>query len=82
MVTGTDVFVINEYSTALPVSKIVKVVRNRFVINNTYLEQTYFWSRDWQVGEKEADKDIKLGRIKTFSNAEDTKKYLHSKRKK
>ena len=81
MVTGTDTFVINEYSLTPPLSKFVKVARNKFVINNIYLEQTYFWSEDWQVGEKEADKDIKSGRIKTFSNSKDTIKYLHSNRK-
>ena len=33
-------------------------------------EQAWFWSKEWQEGEKEADKDIKAGRAKKFKNVE------------
>jgi len=33
--------------------------------------QAYFWSREWQEAEKEADQDIKAGRVKSFESAED-----------
>jgi hypothetical protein len=26
-------------------------------------EQAWFWTRDWQVGEREADDDLKAGRV-------------------
>lgn len=39
------------------------------VIDN---EQAYFWTKEWQEGEKEVDEDIKKGRIsKKYDNAED-----------
>lgn len=31
-------------------------------------DQAYFWSKDWQEGEKEAERDIKAGRVKKFKN--------------
>lgn len=34
-------------------------------------EQVWFWSEEWQKGEKEADKDIAEGRVKSFDNVED-----------
>ena len=33
--------------------------------------QAYFWTRKWQEGEREADEDIKAGRVKTFDSAEE-----------
>ncbi|MBI2859827.1 MAG: hypothetical protein HYX90_12230 [Chloroflexi bacterium] len=32
--------------------------------------QAYFWSKQWQEGEIEAEEDIKAGRVKAFSSAE------------
>ncbi|PKM80612.1 MAG: AbrB family transcriptional regulator [Firmicutes bacterium HGW-Firmicutes-14] len=34
-------------------------------------EQTWFWNRVWQEGEKEAEEDIKLGRVKQFHSMKD-----------
>jgi hypothetical protein len=31
----------------------------------------YFWTRKWQEGEREADEDIKAGRVKTFDSVEE-----------
>ena len=31
--------------------------------------QAYFWTKRWQEGEKEADEDIKAGRVKVFDSA-------------
>ena len=37
----------------------------------------WFWTDEWQKGEREADEDIKAGRVsKTFDNAEDMIKAL------
>lgn len=33
--------------------------------------QAYFWTREWQEGEREADEDIKAGRLKTFDSIDD-----------
>lgn len=40
--------------------------------------QIYFWSPEWQKGEMSADRDIKAGRTKRFSNTQDAIKYLRS----
>jgi hypothetical protein len=38
-----------------------------------------FWTDEWQEGEREVDKDLKAGRVKTFeiNSPEDIKKFLH-----
>jgi len=41
--------------------------------------QSYFWTKKWQEGEKEAERDIKAKRIKTFSSVEDLIKELDEK---
>lgn len=33
--------------------------------------QTYFWSKKWQEQEREADEDLKAGRVRTFDSVED-----------
>ena len=33
--------------------------------------QAYFWTRRWQEGEKEANEDIRAGRVKTFDSVEE-----------
>jgi AbrB family looped-hinge helix DNA binding protein len=43
--------------------------------------QAYFWTEEWQQGEREADEDIKAGRVKTFDTADEAIKYLKSKNK-
>jgi len=38
--------------------------------------QAYFWTKKWQESEKEADEDIRIGRMKTFSSVEELLKEL------
>jgi len=38
--------------------------------------QAYFWTKRWQEGEREADEDIKAGRVRTFDSVEDLIKDL------
>ena len=33
--------------------------------------QAYFWTRRWQEGEREADEDIKAGRVKNFDSVDE-----------
>jgi AbrB family looped-hinge helix DNA binding protein len=33
--------------------------------------QSYFWTKKWQDAEKEAEADIKAGRVKAFDSADD-----------
>src|SRR3989304_9514126 len=41
--------------------------------------QAYFWTEEWQKGERKADEEIKAGRVKRFKSAEDAVKYLEAK---
>ena len=34
-------------------------------------DDSWYWSEEWQQMEREADEDIKAGRIKSFENVED-----------
>jgi len=33
-------------------------------------DQAWFWDEEWQKGEKEADKDIKKGNVKSFDSVD------------
>lgn len=39
--------------------------------------QAWFWSDEWQKGEKEVDREKKKGKIKSFDNLDDFLKDLH-----
>jgi AbrB family looped-hinge helix DNA binding protein len=41
--------------------------------------QAYFWTEEWQKGERKADEDIKAGRVKRFKSATEAIKYLEDK---
>jgi len=38
--------------------------------------QAYFWTKRWQEAEREADEDIKSGRVKTFTSVDELIKEL------
>ena len=38
--------------------------------------QAYFWTKEWQQGEREAGEDIKAGRVKTFDSVDELIKDL------
>ena len=42
-------------------------------------EQAWFWTEEWQKGERKADEDIKAGRVKRFKSVDDAVKYLEDK---
>jgi AbrB family looped-hinge helix DNA binding protein len=39
--------------------------------------QAYFWTEEWQKGERQADEDIKAGRWQDFDSVEDLIDDLH-----
>jgi antitoxin MazE len=41
-------------------------------------DQAWFWTKRWQEGEKEAEEDIKAGRVHRFPEAKSAIDYLHS----
>jgi len=41
--------------------------------------QAYFWTEQWQKGERKADEDIKAGRVKRFKSVAEAVKYLEDK---
>jgi hypothetical protein len=43
--------------------------------------QAYFWTPEWQAGEREATDDIRHGRTMRFSNAKTAITYLRSTNK-
>ena len=42
----------------------------------TAVEQTYFWTPEWQAKEQEADQAIAEGRVQTFDTMEDMLTFL------
>ena len=62
-------------------------MKSRSVISRSYLDiempkklvdksQAYFWTKRWQDAEREADEDIKAGRVKTFDSVDELIKDL------
>jgi antitoxin MazE len=59
----------------------VEVEGNRIILTPQKVinrEQEWFFSKRWQEGEKEADRDFKDGNYKDFDNTEDLLKDLNS----
>lgn len=41
--------------------------------------QAYFWTPEWQAAEREAEEDIKSGRVKRFKSGAEAVEYLKSR---
>ena len=41
-------------------------------------DQAWFWTKRWQQGEKEAEEDIRAGRVHSFPDAKAAVAHLHS----
>ena len=57
----------------------IEVVNERAVLMPKRLvdkNQAYFWTKKWQEAEREADEDIKAGRVKTFTSVDELIKDL------
>lgn len=44
-------------------------------------DQSWFWTKRWQEGEREADEDIKAGRVYHFDNMKDAITFLDERDK-
>ena len=44
--------------------------------------QAYFWTKRWQEGEREAEEDIRAGRVHSFKDAEEAVNFLRKRAKK
>ncbi len=42
-------------------------------------EQAWFWTQRWQEGEREAEEDIRAGRIHSFNDAKESIAFLHKR---
>ncbi len=40
--------------------------------------QAWFWTREWQAGEREAEQDIRSGRVRRFKSVKELAKDLRS----
>ncbi|MBI4282586.1 MAG: AbrB/MazE/SpoVT family DNA-binding domain-containing protein [Chloroflexi bacterium] len=45
-------------------------------------EQAWFWTKRWQEGEREAEEDIRAGRVHRFDSAKEAVTFLHKRAKK
>ena len=45
-------------------------------VNDYFEDQSWFWTKEWQDGEKEVEEDLKNGRYKEFTNPKDYLTYL------
>ena len=53
---------------------LAKIVNNTVVLipqEAVDMNQAWFWQERWQILEAEAESDIQMGRVKTFSSVED-----------
>jgi len=63
---------------AAPWSTFSTIVFSRFELTERLPEQAYFWTSEWQKDEREADEDIKAGRVRRFSTAKEAIIFLRS----
>jgi len=63
--------------------ELVAVPKKEYQLFSSFLEfidikQIFFWTKEWQAKEKEADRDITMGKVsKVYDNAKDLKKALN-----
>jgi len=53
------------------------VLKPKKLVDPEEVDQSWFWTKEWQEGEKRADEDIKASRVYgPFNNAKDAIKFL------
>lgn len=41
-----------------------------------YPDQAWYWTEEWQAGERESERDYALGNVETFDSADDMIRWL------
>jgi hypothetical protein len=54
------------------------MIRRPTVTEIADAEQDWFWSDDWQAGEREAEADLAAGRLSEFEQAEEAIRFLRA----
>lgn len=78
MIARSTALVFSPSEQPAPAITDTRTVRDDFEVTERLPEQEYFWASQWQKAERQADKDIKAGRTRKFSNAEEAITYLRS----
>lgn len=55
--------VVRRVEQGIPVTLVVTTERGRLEMREIDPEQAWFWTPEWQEGEREADEDIAAGRV-------------------
>ena len=63
----------------------VELAKDQIVLKPRKLidpSQGWYWTKEWQEAERQADEDIAAGRVKDFDTLDEALKYLHGERDK
>ena len=71
MIARSTALVFSPSEEPAPATTDTRTVRDNFELTERLPEQEYFWASQWQKAERQADKDIKAGRTRKFSTAEE-----------
>ncbi len=63
--------VVRRVEQGIPVTLVVTTERGRLEMREIDPEQAWFWTPEWQKGEREADEDIAFGRGARYDNDEE-----------
>lgn len=61
-----------------PVTLVVTKERGQLEVREIDPDQAWFWTREWQQKEREADDDVVAGRFKRFQSSEEFLQYLNT----
>jgi len=68
--------VVRRVEQGVPVTLVVSRENGRLAMREIDPEQAWFWTPEWQKGEREADEDIAAGRVTRYDSDEEFLKYL------
>ncbi len=80
--TGTPIVehIMIRYALGLALFDWPKIFPPDYPDNNTYIEETWFWTEYWQEKEREAEHEIALGQTMRFESADELIDYLDRNR--
>jgi len=70
----------SDVSLAARQAPITFEVEHRSGVFDPDRDSAYFWTDEWQEGEREADEDIRAGRVISFDDPEEGIQYLRDLR--